>query len=170
MKQIVYFLVIFFAFIIQATLFNAIPIIGVKPNLMLVTAIAIGFLKGEYDGLFIGCAAGLLQDCFFSTYIGGNLFLYGFTAFMTGVICKDYYKENAITPMFVMMIATLVFEFGNYVLNVLLRGFTNVGYYMFIRIIPEIVCNCFLMIVVYIFVFAINNKLERKIRHKRKVF
>ena len=170
MKKFIYFLVIFLAFIIQSTFFNAISIIGVKPNLMLVTAIAIGFLKGEYDGLFTGCVAGLFHDCFFSTYIGGNLFLYGFTSFMIGVICKEYYKENAITPMFVMMIATFVFEFGNYVLNVLLRGFTNVGYYMFIRIIPEIVCNCFLMIFVYMLVFAINNRLEKKIRHKRKVF
>lgn len=170
MKQVVYFLLILLIYIIQTTFLSSISIVGVKPNLMLITVVAIGFLKGEYDALFCGCAAGILCDSFSAAYIGGNLFLYGIIGFLVGVICKEYYKENVITPMIVTAVATLAFGFGNYVINVLLRGFTNVGYYLFIRIIPEIVYNSIFMIVVYIIAFYINGKFEKKIKYKRKVF
>ncbi len=170
MKQVLYFLLILFVFVIQTTFLSSISIEGVKPNLMLITVVAIGFLKGEYDALFCGCAAGLLSDSYFASYIGGNLFLYGIVGFLVGIICKEYYKENVITPMIVTAVATLAFGFGNYVLNILLRGFTNVGYYLFIRIIPEIVYNSIFMIIVYIIAFYINGKFERKIKYKRKVF
>lgn len=170
MKQVFYFLLILFIFIIQSTFLNAISIAGVKPNIMLITVVAIGFLKGEYDALFCGLIAGILCDSFFSSYIGGNLFLYGIIGFLVGVICKEFYKENVVTPMIVCAAATLAFSFGNYVLIVLLKGFTNVGYYLFIRIIPEIVYNSLFMIVIYIIAFSINGKFERKIKYKRKVF
>lgn len=170
MKYIFYFLLILVIFILQTTFFSELAIVGVKPNFLLITVITAGLLDNEFYALFAGCIAGLLADCFFASYIGGNLFLYGITAFLVSLICKEFNKENLGTPMFGITIATLFYGFGNFVLNILLSGFTNIGYYLFIRIIPEIVYNCIFMIFVYIVAFIIKNKFRQNLKYKRKIF
>ena len=170
MKYILYFVIIFFTFLIQSTFLTVVSLEGIMPNLMLIITIALGFLKGEYDGLCVGCMSGFIHDIIFAPYIGGNIFLYGLVGFLVGIICKEFYKENVITPMVVTAFATLGFEFGNYILIVLLSGFTNIGYYSFVKIMPSVMYNSLVMIPLYILVFAINGKFERKVKHKRKVF
>lgn len=170
MKHVGYLLLIMLIFIIQTTFINAIAIVGVKPNLLLIAVVLIGFLKGEYDGLFVGCIAGLFHDSFFSTYIGGNIFLYGVIGYIVGIICREYYKGNVITPMIVVSLSTLGYGFGNFVLNVLLQGFTNLGYYLFIKIVPEIVYSSIFTIFAYIIAYALYNKFEYRIKTRKKVF
>lgn len=170
MKQILYLFIILFIFIIQTTFVNAIEISGIKPNILFLTVVTISFLKGEYDGLFVGCIAGLFHDSYFASYIGVNLFLYAVTGFLVGYFCKEFFKGNVITPVIVAAVSTLFYGFGNFVLIVLLRGFVNIGYYMFIRTIPEVMYNSLFMIIIYAIAFNINSRLELKIKKKRKVF
>ncbi|MGN1319024.1 MAG: rod shape-determining protein MreD [Lachnospirales bacterium] len=170
MKQIIYLFLVLIIFIIQTTFLNVISIVGIKPNILLLLVITIGFLKGENDGLFVGCLAGLLHDSYFATYIGGNIFLYGIIGFLVGYLCRDFFKGNVVTPLLVAAVATMFYGIGSFVLIILLRGFTNIGYYMFIRTIPEVIYNCLFMIIVYAIAFSINSRLETKVKHKRKVF
>lgn len=170
MKHIIYLIITILVFILQTTFMNVISISGIKPNILLLLVISVGFLKSEYDGLYVGCIAGLLHDSFFVSYIGGNLFLYAMVGFLVGIICRDFFKGNVVTPVLVSAVVTVAFGLGNYILIVLLRGFTNIGYYFFIRIIPELIYNSFFMIAVYFIAFTINSWLENKIKYKRKVF
>ena len=75
MRYFTYILIAIVNFILQSTLFEHIAIIGIKPNTMIIVVVSIALMRGELEGAFMGMITGLLQDCYFSTYIGFYVFL-----------------------------------------------------------------------------------------------
>lgn len=168
MKQVGYIFIILFIFAIQTTFINAISIEGIKPNLLLVYVVIIAFLNGEYDGLFVGIVTGLFHDSFFAQYIGGNLFLYAIIGYITGIVCKDYFKGNVISPIIVTLFSTIAFGIGNFILNVMLHGFINIGYYLFIRVLPEVIYNCLFSFILFMIISFVRDRMGTKRRKNTK--
>ncbi len=158
MIYIVYFLTSLLIFMFQSTLGQYIAIAGIVPNIMLAYIVSTGYKSNAENGLIIGIIMGLLQDCFFGYYIGCNLFLYGIIGYTAGVLSKDLYKNNVATSVFFTLIATLFYNFGFYVLNILLRGYTDFTAYIYMRILPELVYNSLAAVPVYFIAAFINRK------------
>lgn len=157
MKYINYLIVSTLIFIFQSTLCQYIAISGIKPNFMLIFVVSIAFLKGNSEGLLTGIIMGLLQDCYFSHFIGGNLFLYGIIGYTAGCLTNHINKENIVAPMFLILVATLAYNLGFYLLNIILTGYTSLNIYIILNILPELVYNIICGFIVYLVIYTLQN-------------
>lgn len=170
MRIFLYFISLVLNLVIQSTVLENISLAGIKPNLILTAVVSVSCLRNREEGAAYGFFAGLLQDCYFSNYIGCCVFLYTFIGYFCGALLKSFYRENFILPMGIAAAATLVYEFLYYIINILLSGYTNIVYFMGRIIIPETVYNALAMIVVYNIYLKANEYLEEREKYKRKVF
>ena len=112
MRYVLYFLSLIINLVLQSTVFEHITLAGIKPNLILVATVSVACLRNENEGAAYGFFAGLLQDSFFSVYIGSYVFLYTFTGYCCGLLLKSFYRENFILPMGIAAAATFIFNFA----------------------------------------------------------
>ncbi len=170
MRIFVYFLTLIINLVLQSTFLESISLAGIKPNLILTAVVSVSCIRNGEEGAAYGFFAGLLQDCFFSNYIGCCVFLYTFIGYFCGAVFKNFYRENFIMPMGIAAAATFVYEFLYYIINILLLGYTDIIYFMCRIILPEVVYNALAMIIVYNIYLKANEYLEEREKYKRKVF
>lgn len=168
MRYIFYLVISTIIFIFQSTLCQYIAIAGVKPNLMLIFVVSIAFLRGNTEGMLTGVIMGLLHDCYFGQVIGINLFLYAIIGYFVGCLTEHFNKDNIIAPVFLTIIATLFYNLGYYMLNIILRGYTTFSSYIILNILPELIYNIILSFIVYIIVYTINNSSIGKIGQRNR--
>lgn len=169
-RYIIYLFILIFAMVFQSTFFEYIQLVDIKPNLMLITIVSFAYIRGEKEGGIIGFTGGLLQDCFFGLYVGSNTFIYSVIGYICGNICKGFYKENFFIATGIITGATLIYNFMYYVINILLRGYTDIFYFMKNIIVPEMVYNALISLLIYNLIFIFNEWLEDKENYRRKVF
>lgn len=157
MKYIYYLIISTLIYIVQSTLCNYIAIADIKPNLMLIFAVIMAFFMGSTDGLVIGIMVGLLHDCFFGHTIGSNLFLYGIIGYISGCLTEQFNKENIAVPMLLVLLATLLYNLGFYLLNIVLKGYTSFSPYIILNILPEVIYNLILGFAIYLLVYYFQN-------------
>lgn len=162
MIYLIYFFVSLVIFMFQSTLGQYIAIAGIVPNIMLAFVVCTGYKSNAENGLIAGIITGLLQDCFFGYYIGCNLFLYGVIGYTTGVVSRSLYKNNIATPVFFTFIAGLFYNFGFFLLNILLKGHTVYTGYIYMRILPELIYDSLITVPVYYMTSAIHKKFTSK--------
>ena len=68
--------IILVAYLLQCSVFPALEIAGVKPNLMLIVTASFGFMRGPREGMFVGFASGLLIDIQHGDMIGFYALIY----------------------------------------------------------------------------------------------
>ena len=49
-------------FLLQSTVLQVIALAGISPNLLLILVSALGFMRGEKSGLFVGFFSGFFTD------------------------------------------------------------------------------------------------------------
>jgi rod shape-determining protein MreD len=143
---------------------------NVKPDLMLIYVVCTAFINGEYEGSFYGAICGLMQDCIFCDFIGVNLFLYTICGFIAGLVYRMFYKENYLAPVLCVVCLSFLYNFIYYVLYVLLRGDTNLLYFIKVVFIPATIYNCVFTLPVYAVSYYINEYMSINNIGKRRLF
>lgn len=64
-RKAVIAVLIILCFILQCTVFQALALAGISPNLLLIVTTSLGFMRGEKEGMAVGFFCGLLTDIFF---------------------------------------------------------------------------------------------------------
>lgn len=169
MRYLSYALLLILSFIFQSTFCEAIAILDIKPNLILITIISISLLRGELEGAAAGFFGGLLLDLY-SPFIGLNAFICMITGYITGVFTVGLYKENPFVPVTTVFAVTFIYEFLFYIFSILLKGYTSFGYFFKIIFLREMVYNALFALAVYGIVYFVNKRLEAKEHFKRKLF
>lgn len=161
MKRIIIaFLIIAISFLLQSTVFQAIAIAGVVPNLLLIVTVSIGYIRGRKKGLACGLVCGLLVDLCFGEVIGLFGLLYMFIGYMNGYAHKIYFRDNYTMPVLLVAVSDLVYGFFYYVFLFLLRNRLNFFFYLRRIIIPELIYTVIVSIVLYKLLNIIYSKLE----------
>ena len=75
-RKIYVALIISICFLLQSTLFQALSIASISPNLLIVVTSSFGFMRGRKEGMWIGFFSGLLLDIFFGSVIGFYALIY----------------------------------------------------------------------------------------------
>ena len=73
-------------YLLQCTVFSALELAGIKPNLMIILTSAIGFMRGSKEGMFVGFFSGLLIDIQFGTVIGLYALIYLLAGYVLSLI------------------------------------------------------------------------------------
>ncbi|HAG69583.1 MAG TPA: rod shape-determining protein MreD [Lachnospiraceae bacterium] len=161
MKRIIIeVLIIIAAFILQSTVFGAISLGGIVPNLLIIVTSSVGIMRGKKEGMFSGFLCGILLDIFFGNVLGFYALIYTFIGYLNGIFQSLFYPEDVKLPMILISASEVVYCFICYIFLFLLRRRLHPGYYIIHIILPEIVYTIVVTIVLYRGIIFVNEKLE----------
>lgn len=126
-------------FLLQASVFPAIPLAGVVPDFLLILVISVAYTKGNTAGMFTGFFAGLLTDACFSDVMGLCALLYLCIGYLAGYSEKIYDEKDYVMPMLMIVAGEFLYSFAYYVAFFLLRSRTELLFYFLHLILPRMV-------------------------------
>ncbi len=162
MKQkLVTALLIMVCFVLQCTVFKALALASISPNLLLIVTSSLGFMRGEREGLVIGFFCGLLLDIFFGSLLGFYALLYMFLGYGSGLFHMVFYDEDIKLPMVWIGLSELVYGLSIYFFMFLMRSKFEFGCYFIHIIVPELIYTVALTILLYQPIQKFNGLLDR---------
>ena len=84
-RTVVTAIVVLAIYIVQCTVFPALAIANIKPNLMLIATASFGFMRGPREGMIVGFASGLLIDIQHGNMIGFYALIYLLAGYINGM-------------------------------------------------------------------------------------
>jgi len=155
-----------FIYFFQANVFNHLTIAGVKPNLFVVLILFIGLFANAPFSIALGMIFGIIIDLIYGRTIGITAVMLCLIGYLSSYFDKNFSKENKVTIILMIIGATIVFEFGHYLLSSIIIGF-NREYVYFIKILViEIVYNILLTIILYPLIQKAGYSIDRVFKKK----
>lgn len=121
-RKAVIAVLIILCFILQCTVFQALALAGISPNLLLIVTTSLGFMRGEKEGMAVGFFCGLLTDIFFGSLFGFYALLYMFLGYGSGLFHMMFYDEDIKLPMVWIALSELVYGLSVYFFMFLMRS------------------------------------------------
>ena len=138
-----------FIYFLQANFFTWFKIAGVMPNLFVILMLYIGLFMGRNSSITYGAIFGILIDIFISRKLGITSIMLISIGLIANLFDKNFSKDNRITVMAMVGIATIIYEIGSYILNYAFLNI-NIEIIAFIKILlVETVYNIILTIIIY---------------------
>ncbi|WP_167956490.1 rod shape-determining protein MreD [Anaerosporobacter faecicola] len=156
-----FFITIIVCFLLQSTVFQALSLAGVAPNLLLIVTVAAGYMYGRTKGIYVGLACGLLVDICYGDIIGLFGLMYMCIGYLNGYAHKIYFRDDYTMPIILVSISDFLYGFFYYVFLFLLRNRLNFFFYLRRIILPELIYTVVVSIVLYKILHILNVKLER---------
>lgn len=150
-------------FTLQMLLIDGRTILGIKPNLILITVIVVSLWFGLYVGSFYGLIIGIITDILFGNSIGMFTILYSVIGTLIGFFSYNYRKENKIALVYVTVIATAVFEFIQFIIYFIISGHYNSILYLLYQIIATSFFNVVIVYIVYSLLYKILSFFESRL-------
>lgn len=147
-------------YILQCTLFKALALASVSPNLLLILTFAAGFMRGKKEGMYVGFFSGLLLDLFYGKTIGFHALLYMYIGYTNGFFNNVFYDDDVTLPIGLLCASDFLYNFVFYIFAFLLRNRLNLGYYIIHIILPEMIYTVVIMLLIYRLMLRINRGLE----------
>lgn len=151
-KVFVNLVLIFIGFVIyflQSNFFDFFTIAGIKPNLFVIYILFIGLFSTKIMGIVYSVFLGISLDLLFEQAIGPNLLAFVLVSVLAIICNKNFSKDSRITIMFMVLVATLIFETASYCINYILYTI-NFEILNFIKILlVEIIYNILITIIIY---------------------
>ena len=169
-RKLLMMVTILFCFILQSTVFPAISMGGVVPNIFIIIASTYGFMRDETEGLLAGFFCGILCDVFYGNILGVYALLYMMIGFINGKFSRIFYPEDIKLPMALITLSELSFSTVCYILLFLLNGRFNVLWYFMHLILPELIYTILVTLVLYPVILFVNQKLDAFERKRAQKF
>ena len=134
-----------FLYVLQTSLLPIFSYNGVSTNFMLLLTVSTAFLLGARKGLFMGFAAGLLQDLTTGSFFGCSIFSYMLIGLGCGKFATHVFREQFFMPVLTSIFAA-AFHYA-----VMLMFVFMLGYRIDIKAGIE---HTLLPMVIYQFIFA----------------
>lgn len=166
-RAIITFILVLVFFILQYTLVNKIQLGNVTPNICLILIISIAYCNGPGYGTVFGFIMGFLCDVFFGIFLGFYSLLYVLTGYLCGLMNKSFFDYNfeLKIPSILFLSTGLFHNLVTYICFYLLDGELNFKYFLWDRIVPEVLYTLIAGVFLYRILFMIEQKLsldERK--------
>lgn len=158
-NKILFFLMMFIAFLLQTTVFKWLAVGGVSPNLLMIATSYMGFMKGNEKGMVTGFFSGLLVDIFFGPVLGVNALIYMIIGYLNGELEGSFYPDDIKLPIAFVAVSTFLYDLVSFGVHFLFR---TRGFFTFLwRItLPEVVYTVFITLLIYRLMYRIDMKLS----------
>ena len=157
-------------YLLQCTVFSALELAGIKPNLMIILTSAIGFMRGSKEGMFVGFFSGLLIDIQFGTVIGLYALIYLLAGYVNGLFMQMYFDEDIKLPLFLIVASEFIYGLVVYFFMFMLRSEFHFWFYLNHIIIPELIYTIGVTLGLYPLILFINHKLEAEEKRSASKF
>lgn len=164
MKRFIINILLVLAFVIiyflHSNLFTWFKIVGVMPNIFVILVLFIGLYANKYIGVVYGIIFGLLLDFFIGKKIGVTAIMLGIVGFIGVLFDKNFSKDNRITLIIMVAIATIVFEVGEALIYyIVMRESIDILPFIEILLI-ECLYNAIITIILYPLIQKSGYKIE----------
>lgn len=159
-RKIVIAIIIIICFVLQSTMFKALSIASISPNLLIIVTSSFGFMRGKKEGLLVGFFSGFLIDLFYGGTLGFYAMIYMYLGYINGLFHKIFFPEDIKLPMILITASDFACNLLVYFFQFLLRRRFAFDYYMIHIIIPELVYTIVITVFLYFILLKINQKLE----------
>ena len=161
MKRIIcFFVMMIILYLIQTTIFNKITVAGIKPNVVIILVVLIGYKYGKIPGMLMGFFMGLFLDLTESDYIGYYSLIYLIIGYLVGFSNKLYTNDSTLIPLGLVGASDFMLNFLIFITGFLLRNRLDLPYYMMRIILPEVVYTIIVSVLLYRIMDYIYVKLE----------
>ncbi len=153
-------LVVLAAFLLQSSVFPAITLLEITPNILLLVTVCFGFMRGRRFGMLVGFFCGLLIDFFFGPILGINALVYMLIGYFNGYFYKVFFDEEIKVPMLLVAVSDLAYGiifFG--VRFAIHMRFAFPAYFMRV-ILPECIYTVVMTLLVYRLLYRIDKLLS----------
>jgi rod shape-determining protein MreD len=140
---------VFLAAVIQATLLGSIDIAGGRPDLLLVTVIAVALVRGTTVGAIAGFAGGLLFDLATFGTLGVTSLLLTLTGYWIGRYGETTGRGRAHAPLLSVLVMTVTYAVAAYVLHTILGDSVSARIALVDSLLAAVVGNLIPAIPVY---------------------
>lgn len=155
------FLMIIICFILQNTVFQALALASISPNLLVILTSSMGLMRGKKEGMLVGFFCGFLVDIFYGDLFGFYALVYMYIGYVNGFFNKIFYDDDIKLPMLVISASEFLYSLIVYIFLFLIRTRFNFGYYFIHIIIPELVYTIVVTLFLYRLINGVNRKLEQ---------
>ena len=159
-RKIVLAITIIVCFLLQCTVFKALAIASISPNLLIVVVASFGFMRGKKEGLFVGFFAGLLLDVMFGSIIGFYALIYMYIGYMNGFFKRIFFPDEVKLQLALIAVSDFFCNLLIYFLLFWFRGRFSFGYYLLHTMLPELVYTMIVSVLLYFILLKVNEKLE----------
>ena len=160
LRRVVMFVLIIIAYLLQTTLFRAVSIAGIVPNILMIITSSFGLMRGKTEGMLVGFTAGLIADIFFMDILGFYALVFMSIGYLNGFFRRIFYPEDIKLPMILIGSSELLYCFICYIFLFLLRGRMNLGYFFVHIMLPDVVYTVLVTLFIYKGILWINERLE----------
>ncbi|MDO4491534.1 MAG: rod shape-determining protein MreD [Lachnospiraceae bacterium] len=150
-------LVVLGAFLLQSSVFPAISLLDITPNLLLMVTVCFGFMRGRRFGMLVGFFCGLLIDFFFGPLLGLNALVYMYIGFFNGYFYKVFFDEEIKVPMLLVAVSDLVYGILYYGIQFAIRMRFAFPQYLMQVILPE----CIYTVVMTLFLYRLLHRIDK---------
>jgi rod shape-determining protein MreD len=140
---------IFIAAILQVTIFSSVEILGGTPDLVLLTLMAIAFLRGSIYGAAAGFVAGLLVDTANLATLGVTSLLLTIAGYWIGRYGETTGRDRGHAPYVSVAVATILVQFGALFLHYMLGDPVSARVALLEALPPKVGLNLLLTLPVY---------------------
>ncbi|MBR5337327.1 MAG: rod shape-determining protein MreD [Lachnospiraceae bacterium] len=159
-----------FIFILQCTLFKALSLAGISPNILVLYTASIGFMRGKKEGMFIGILAGLLTDLFYCDVFGINVLIFMYVGYINGVFNKHFFPEDVRLPLLLIGASDLIYGGAMFLLRFVFRSKLALGDYFLSIMLPETIYTVLFAIIMFKPVYSVISKFDEIEKRSSKKF
>lgn len=164
MKKFIINLILIITFIViyilHSNLFINFKIAGVMPNIFVIYILFIGLYANKIMGPIYGVICGLLLDSFIGSRLGVSAIMLGMIGIIGVIFDKNFSKENRITIIIMVVMCTIIFETGVYLIQFFIDKST-LEMLTFIEILLiESLYNAIITVILYPIIRIFGNNIE----------
>ena len=141
--------VLFVAVIVQVSILSDVHILHGRPQLLLVTVLAVSLLRGAVFGAVAGFAAGFLADTGTFGMLGFTSLLLTLAGYWTGRYGETTGRDRAHAPVLSVVVVTVVYQFSALLLHFMLGEHAPAREVLLNGLFPTVVLNVLLTFAVY---------------------
>lgn len=150
-----------FFYVLQTSLLPFFAYNGVSTNFMLLLTVSTAFILGARKGVFMGFAAGLLQDLTTGSFFGCSIFSYMLIGLVCGKFATHVFKEQFFMPVFTSIFAT-VFHYAVMMMFMFMLGYRiNIKAGIEPMLLPMLIYQFIFAYPVHKIVFNFDKRIKR---------
>jgi rod shape-determining protein MreD len=150
-------------FVLQSTLVQAMKIVSVGPDLLMLALFFLGIAYGPLAGLYVGFFLGLSQDLYSPSILGLNALSNTVTGFFIGLFNERMMRTDPLLKAIILMMAFILHDSIFSIAQVLKTSgsFGHAGIDLLVRTIPRGMYSAALLGLYYIYDFYFKPSIRR---------
>lgn len=141
--------ILFVAAIVQISILSDVTIVHGRPQLLLVTVVAVALLRGAVYGALAGFCVGLVADTGVFGMLGFTSLLLTLAGYWTGRYGETTGRDRAHAPLLSVAVITILYQLAALILHFMLGQPAPARLVVLDSLVPTVVLNLVLTIPVY---------------------